>query len=76
MTTKIARPTFCAQPTDVGVRVDDDAFQLQRCIDSKCISEYWVMRPTPKEENSNMVIESLKVTLSIRADSCLDPVRG
>ncbi len=69
LTTKIARPTFCAQPTNVDVRVDDDAFQLQRCIDSTCMSEYRMMRPTPKNGKANTVIASFKVTLSIRADT-------
>ena len=44
LTTKIVRPAFCAQPTNVDVLVGDVAFQLQRILDKTCISEYWMMR--------------------------------
>ena len=50
LTTKIVRPTSCAQPSNVDVLVGDVAFQLQRILDKTCISEYWMMRSTPDRE--------------------------
>ena len=78
LTTKIVRPAFCAQPTNVDVLVGDVAFQLQRILDKTCISEYWMMRSTPDKEKANMVVEPFKVTQHSRrhADHCIDPVRG
>ena len=69
LTTKIVRPTSCAQPSNVDVLVGDVAFQLQRILDKTCISEYWMMRSTPDREKANMVAGPFKVTLNSRADT-------
>ena len=54
---------------NVEVRVDSNKYVLKRCVEKKCVGEFWLIRTTSLQADANLVMKDFKVPIVLSAST-------
>ncbi len=54
---------------NVEVRVDSNKYVLKRCVEKKCVGEFWLIRTTSLQADANLVMKDFKIQVFLGKES-------